>query len=27
MAEGCRAASHGQLEVRVHATPKITWEN
>lgn len=27
MAEGCRAASHGQLDVRVHAAPKITWEN
>ena len=27
MAEGCRAASHGQLEIRVHAAPKITWEN
>ena len=27
MAEGCRAASHGQLEIRVHAAPKITWES
>lgn len=27
MAEGCRAASHGQLEVRVHAAPKITWKS
>lgn len=27
MAEGCRAASHRQLEIRVHAAPKITWEN
>lgn len=27
MAASCRAASHGNLEIRVHALPKLVWKN
>ena len=27
IAEGCRSASQGQLDIRVHAAPKITWKS
>ncbi len=27
MAEACRAASHGEVEIRVHALPKMVWKS
>ena len=27
MAEGCRAKSEGQLEIRVHTAPKVVWKS